>query len=61
MTNRSPYRDTGSDTGVGSDHDSPGGLPRWVWVSGIIVAIVVLTMIAIVLIGGGGHGPRLHG
>ncbi|MPZ18488.1 MAG: hypothetical protein GEV06_11325 [Luteitalea sp.] len=60
MTNRSLYPDTGHDTGAGSDRESTSGLPRWVWVSGIIVAVVVLAVVAIMLIGGG-HGPRLHG
>jgi hypothetical protein len=37
------------------------GLPRWVKVSAIVLAIVVLATIAALLIGGGGeHGPGRH-
>jgi hypothetical protein len=56
------YPDTGDDTGVGSDRESTSRIPRWVWVSGIIVAVVVLAVVAIMLISGGEHvpGPRGH-
>ena len=35
-------------------------MPRWVKVSGIIVAVLVLLLIVVLLISGGGHGPRRH-
>src|SRR5215211_1774766 len=34
------------------------GMPRWVKVLGIIVAVVVLLVVAMMLIGGRGHPPR---
>jgi hypothetical protein len=43
------------DTGTGSDRDSRPGLPRWVQIAGIIVAIVVL--LVVVLVATGVHTP----
>jgi hypothetical protein len=43
-------------------HDN-GGLPRWMKLSAIIVAILVLLGVAMMLLfggGPGGHGPRRH-
>jgi hypothetical protein len=59
MADRPP--DPGDDTGVGPDRESTTGIPRWLWVSAIIVAIVVLAVVAIKLIAGGVHVPRPHG
>ena len=39
----------------------PGGIPRWVRVSGIIVVVLALLVgVMLLLGGGGGHGPRRH-
>jgi hypothetical protein len=54
------YRDTGEDAGVTADRGSPPGMPRWVKVSGIIVAVLVLLVVIVLLISGGSHGPRRH-
>ena len=51
-------RDPGEDAGVAADRGPPPGMPRWVKVSGIIVAVLVL--LVIVLLASGGHGPRRH-
>jgi hypothetical protein len=53
-------RDPGEDSGVGADRGLPPGMPRWVKVSGIIVAVLVLLLIVVLLVSGGGHGPRRH-
>jgi hypothetical protein len=46
-----PYSDTKDDT----------GLPRWVKVSGIIAAIVIVGVVIFMLTGlGGEHGPSRH-
>ena len=37
------------------------GIPRWVKVLGIVVAVVVLLVVATMFIGSGGHSPRRHG
>lgn len=37
------------------------GIPRWVKVLGIVVAVVVLLVVATMFIGGAGHSPRRHG
>jgi hypothetical protein len=52
-------RDPGEDAGVAADHGSPPGMPRWVKVSGIIVAVLVLLLVVVLLLSGG-HGPRRH-
>jgi hypothetical protein len=53
-------RDPGEDAGVTADRGSPPGMPRWVKVSGIIVAVLVLLLVIVLLISGGDHGPRRH-
>jgi hypothetical protein len=53
---RHPDAETGHDTSRGG----PPGVPRWVKVSGIVVAILVLALVAVMLIGGD-HGPGRHG
>jgi hypothetical protein len=40
--------------------DGYPGLPRWIKVSAIVVAIVVLAIIVGMLIAGGDHGPGRH-
>jgi hypothetical protein len=52
-------RDPGEDAGVAADRGSPPGMPRWVKVSGIIVAVLVLLLVVVLLVSGG-HGPRRH-
>ena len=52
-------RDPGEDAGVAADRGSPPGMPRWVKVSGIIVAVLVLLLVIVLLVAGG-HGPRRH-
>jgi hypothetical protein len=36
------------------------GMPRWVKVSGIIAIVLALTVVIVVLVSGGEHGPRRH-
>jgi hypothetical protein len=54
------HRDTGEHADVAPDRGSPPPMPRWVKVSGIIVAILVLLIVITMLISGGGHGPSRH-
>lgn len=44
----------------GSITSTPPGTPRWVKVSGIVVAVVVLLVIIMLVIGGGQHSPSRH-
>ncbi len=48
----------------GIDHDaerrSPSGMPRWVKVIGLVVLVVALVLGAVLLLGGGEHGPARH-
>jgi hypothetical protein len=50
-------RDT---AGVGADRASPPGMPRWVKLSLILVAVLVLVVVIAMLIAGGEHGPSRH-
>jgi hypothetical protein len=45
---------------MAADRGSHPGMPRWVKVAGIILAVLVLLLIVVLLISGGGHGPRRH-
>ena len=42
-----------------SARSGPPGIPRWVKVSGLIAALIVLVVVALMLIGGD-HGPGRH-
>lgn len=42
------------------DSQEPRGMPRWVKVFGIIVAILAIVVVAILIFGGGEHGPGRH-
>jgi hypothetical protein len=50
------HPDTGDDTGAEPDRESTG-LPRWVWLVGIIAVLVALLVLIVILVGGGGHTP----
>lgn len=58
MANPPRYPDTGKGPGVGSDRESTGGMPRWVKVVGVIVAVLVLLFVAVQLVGGGHQIPQ---
>lgn len=36
------------------------GIPRWVKVSGLVVAVLVLLLVVVMLLVGGEHGPSRH-
>jgi hypothetical protein len=36
------------------------GMPRWVKVSGIIAIVIAVTVLIVVLVSGGEHGPGRH-
>ncbi len=55
-----PLRRPESETGNEPDAAGPPGVPRWVMVSGLVVAVLVLALVAIMLIVGGDHGPGRH-
>jgi hypothetical protein len=58
---RSPQPD--DDSGMVDDRESAPGIPRWVKVVGIVLAVVALLVVVMLFVGGGdgGHGPRRHG
>lgn len=60
MADPSSYPDATDDTSVGPSRESTTGTPRWVYVFGIIALIVVLLFVAVMLVGGGSHGPSRH-
>lgn len=51
--------DTGDDTGAVPDRGWTR-TPRWVKVSGIVAAVLVLLFVVMMFTGGGGHGPGRH-
>jgi hypothetical protein len=42
------------------DREPTAGIPRWVKVAALVVAVLALLVLLMFLIGGG-HSPRLHG
>lgn len=60
MADRPPGTGTDDDIGVRPTADRPPGTQRWVKVSGIIVLVLVLLLVAMMFIGGGEHGPGRH-
>jgi hypothetical protein len=61
MADQSGQPDTDDDTNVRPDHELSSGVPRWVKVVGVIVAVLVLLFIILQLAGvGGEHGPGRH-
>jgi hypothetical protein len=63
MADPTPDPDTWGRRGAGPDDASRTGMPRWVKVFGIILAVVVLLLVAVLLLGGGplgDHGPGRH-
>jgi hypothetical protein len=50
------------DTGTRPDGEASTGLPRWLYLAGIVVAILILVFVVFHLTGGGlgNHGPGRH-
>jgi hypothetical protein len=63
MTDRPRFPTPDDDSGMVDDRESAPGIPRWVKVVGIVLAVVALLVVVMLLVGGGGggHGPRRHG
>jgi hypothetical protein len=61
MTDRPRFPPPDDDSGMVDDRESAPGIPRWVKVVGIVLAVVALLVVVMLLVGGGGHGPRRHG
>jgi hypothetical protein len=53
-------RDTGEDARLAADRQPAPGMPRWVKVTAVIVAVLALLLVIVMLISGGGHGPQRH-
>lgn len=48
-------------TGTGDRGAEPNeGMPRWVKVTGIVAAVMVVLLVAVLLLGGGEHGTGRH-
>jgi hypothetical protein len=50
---------TGDDDAAYGDRETKG-LPRWVKLTAIVLALIALIVLAVLLVGGG-HTPRPHG
>lgn len=57
-----PARPSEADPGAGAPpaRDPSAGTPRWVKVAGAIALLVALLLGAMLLLGGGEHGPARH-
>jgi hypothetical protein len=42
------------------DGDASTGIPRWLKIAGIVLAVLVLLAVAVMLVSGGAHGPTRH-
>lgn len=60
MADRLSSRDTGEELHA-EEPASPPGLPRWVKLGALAVALLILLAVAISFLGGIQHGPGLHG
>jgi hypothetical protein len=60
MTN--PQSTNEPDLTMPANESKPPATPRWVKITGAVVALIVLAVLAKVLFGGGvsGHGPGMH-
>jgi hypothetical protein len=65
MTDQPRFPTPDDDRGMVDDRESVPGIPRWVKLVGIVVAVVALLVVVLLLVGGGGggggHGPQRHG
>ena len=52
--------DPDDDMDVGPARRSPSSTPRWVKLFLIIAAVLLTLLVAVNLLGGGGHGPSRH-
>jgi hypothetical protein len=59
VTDPPRHPEPGDDSGMRYDREPGGGLPRWLRLAAIIVAVLALLVVVMLLIGGG-HGPRRH-
>ena len=53
-------RHTGEDARLAADRQPAPGMPRWVKVTAVIVAVLALLLVIVMLISGGSHGPQRH-
>lgn len=60
MTEPRRTEDHDQHSGAEPDRSSSTGMPRWVKVFGIVLAVVVLLLAVVFLVGGGNHGPSRH-
>jgi hypothetical protein len=55
-----PHRPDTDPLNRGRGGDLPPPMPRWVWVSAIVVGALIAVAVVVMLISGGQHGPGLH-
>ena len=60
MAEHSGYPDTNDRTNDGRGLEAPPPVPRWVWVSAVVVGVLVVLGFVVMLVSGGQHGPGQH-
>lgn len=57
-----PHRPEESLGAPAPDQAQPPAMPRWVKITGVVVGVFVVALVAMLALGGGGgHGPERHG
>lgn len=51
---------TGDATDAEPSREQAPGMPRWVKIAGVVAVVVVLLLFAVLVFGGGQHGPSIH-
>jgi hypothetical protein len=60
MAEQPGYPDTSDRTNDGRDLEAPPPVPRWVWVSAVVVGVLVVLGVVVMLVSGVQHGPGQH-
>jgi hypothetical protein len=60
MAKSPSYAEQGDDAAIAPNRGSTGGTPRWVKIFGLVALVLILLIGALLLFGGGSHGPGRH-
>jgi hypothetical protein len=60
MAEHPGYPDTSDRSTDGRGLEAPPPVPRWVWVSAVVVGVLVVLGVVVMLVSGVQHGPGQH-